>query len=741
MQIHLIGIAGSGMSALSHLLVEKGHQVFGSDIKNFTSLHQRGITFFRGHEASHVRGKDLIVFSSAIPQNHVELVEARALGIPCIHRSQMLAELMEKKRSIAVSGMHGKTSTTGMIAKIAITAGLDPTIAVGGNFDFLSENARSGQGTWSIFEADESDGSLLSYHPEIAVITNLELEHMDYFKSLDHILKVFHQFASQVKTKVVINGDQHGCQVLRGIFPRDFMMAFGFEEFVDVQGRNIITLPWQSRFRVSFRGEDLGEFALPISGRHQISNALATIAVGLILGVKVDSLREALAHFHGADRRFQVQGQFRNVTFIDDYAHHPTEILATLESARLCFSGKILGIFQPHRYSRTLFFKEEFAKALLGFDHLIITDVYSGGEAPVEGVTGQLIYEELLKLGHTHVEYFPLLDEIREVVEKQALDYQAIITLGAGNMTSLGVQILENLKRKENLKIKGRIFEHEPLSKHTTFRLGGPADLWVEPLDLEELIKVQQWTRMKGFPLFVIGNGSNIIVRDGGIRGVVVRLSSPSFRKVEVVKNRLTVGTGLSLAEVIQHSLDLGLSGLENLKGIPGSIGGALHFNAGAFGSEIGDRIKEVWALNPDGSLVFLSRDQLQLGYRTSMGLRGKITLQATFDLIPSESRQMCEKIVGLKNKRALTYPKLPNAGCIFRNPEGDYAGQIIDQLGLKNFSHGSAQISSQHANFIVNTGNARASDVLALIEDVRNKVYETKKIKLENEVEVIGEE
>jgi UDP-N-acetylenolpyruvoylglucosamine reductase len=454
-------------------------------------------------------------------------------------------------------------------------------------------------------------------------------------------------------------------------------------------------------------------------------------------------MAQALSHFEGAQRRFQIRGKFKDTVFVDDYAHHPTEIRSTLEAARLCFQGRLLGIFQPHRYSRTLYFKKEFAQVLSHFDHVVITDIYPSDEKAIPGVSGRLIYEQMIGQGWAHVDYVSNLKELKEYVIKNFSKYESILTLGAGNITQLLGGVLSELESNasELNFIRGKIVKNEKMSRHTTFRLGGPADLWVEPVDLEDLVHIQKWAYSKGLPIFVIGNGSNVIVRDGGIRGIVVRLSNPSFRKYEFDGEFLTVGTGMSLAEVIQLSLDSGLAGLENLKGIPGTIGGALHFNAGAYGLEIGERVHSVLVLNPDGSLETLSAQRLQFQYRMSLGLKGKIAIKARFHLSFSDARKIYEKVIKLKEERAQRYPKLPNAGCIFKNPKEGYAGQLIDEIGLKNLTVGGAQISSQHANFIVNTGRAKASEVITLIDEVRKKVYEERNVLLENEVEVIGED
>lgn len=747
MKIHLIGICGSGMSALARILSEQGHQVSGSDLKAESRKvdgFESKIQIFHDHQSSHVFDKDIVIYSSAIPSGHVELSEARRLGIPTLHRSIALDELIRPKHSVGVSGMHGKTSTTGMIANIFLEAGLDPTVAVGGSFDFLSGNARQGQGPWAVFEADESDGTLLKYHPDIAVVTNLETEHLDFFKDFESILRHFKKFTNQVKQSVIINADDAGCQALIGLMdPAQPCLTFGFSESAQVRAHEIQKKQDGMQFGMTFQGQEMGVFELSILGRHQVANALAAIAAAVLLKIDLEIVKRALKNFKGALRRFEILGQVHGIHFVDDYAHHPTEICVTLNTAREHFAGKILTIFQPHRYTRTFHFRKEFAQALSLSDDVIVTDVYPSSETAIPGVTGKMIYDEMKALGKKGVLYLEDFQSIEKYLHENFLHYSLVITLGAGNITSLARNFLKSFTEEALAwkKIRGKVLNAEPMSGHTTFRLGGPADFWIEPIDLEDLLETQKFACLKGLPIYLIGNGSNMIVRDGGIRGVVIRLSSPCFRKLQIENEFLTAGSGLSLAEVIRGAVQAGLSGLENLKGIPGTIGGALHFNAGAYGTEIGEKIYSVLVLNPDGSLQTLSKERLGFEYRSCPSLKGKIILQAMFLLKRAEVRQISKRVFELKTERSGRYPKLPNAGCIFKNPQGDFAGQLIDQTGLKDFAIGDAQISSQHANFIVNKGRAKASDVLTLIEEVRKKVYQSHKVLLENEVEVFGED
>lgn len=742
-RVHLVGVAGSGMSALASLLHDAGCHVTGCDLKappKAGGLVGRGIRVHRGHDAAHAGGQSAVIYSGAVGAEHEELAEASRLGIATLHRAEALAAIVADKNSIAVSGMHGKTSTTGMIARILIEAGMEPLVAAGGDYRFLDGNARWGRGEWGVFEADESDGTLLFYRPRLAVVCNLEPEHVNFFKDFDDILSVFYKFLGQVEGPVFLNGDDDGCRRLRAMCSGRPMVTFGFSRECDFRGDIVRMEARGFSFWVENGGRRYGEFDLGLAGFHQASNALAATSVAITLGIEASVIQRALCSFEGASRRFEAFETRCGVTFVDDYAHHPSEIRATCHAARLRFDGPVLAVFQPHRFSRVRYFAPEFAKALSGFDAAVVTDIYPGGEKDTREVSAGMILDEARRLNLSHLEYVRR-EDLKLHIAGIYRRYACVVFMGAG--VPDGRDILREMDgvRREIPSIRGKHSRNEPMHRHTTFKLGGPADFWVELEDLQDLILVHRWSREEAIPLWVIGNGSNVIIKDGGLRGIAVRLTGPFFQTCRIEDTCITAGGGLSLARLIDSAAQAGLSGLENLKGIPGTVGGALHLNAGAYGAQIGDSILSVAALDASGSLETLSRGRLDFRYRNTPTLAGKIVLNATFQLERLDARRIRERVVRLKGERALRYPKLPNAGCIFRNPPGNMAGKIIDRLGLKDLSFGGARVSVQHGNFIVNTGSATASDVLSLMDEVRRRVYEGRNIMLENEVEVLGED
>jgi len=451
-RIHFVGIGGIGMSGIAEVLLNLGYKVSGSDLKH-SPITQRleglGATVFEGHRTENVAGAEVVVTSSAISTENPEVAEAHRLHIPVIQRAEMLAELMRLKYGIAIAGMHGKTTTTSMVAAVLAGGGLDPTVVVGGRVDALGSNARLGKSQYLVAEADESDRSFLKLSPILSVVTNIDREHMDCYRNMVDVKRTFLQFMDHVPfygVVVVCNDDP----VLRRLFPqvRRRMVTYGTKRGSDFHITHKIPAAVEangpmSRFCVTYKNKDLGEFQLHVPGVHNVLNATAAIAVGIGLDIGVEQIRSALKSFRGVDRRFQLRGQVNGVSVIDDYGHHPTEIRATLAAARQCGFRKIHVIFQPHRYTRTRDLMEEFGKAFSDADNLLVLDIYAASEQPIEGITGEGMARKVA--GARYVGSFP------EAVE-QAIDISRegdmILTLGAGSVWQLGPMILEALKTK-----------------------------------------------------------------------------------------------------------------------------------------------------------------------------------------------------------------------------------------------------------------------------------------------------
>ncbi len=455
-RIHFVGIGGIGMSGIAEVLLYLGYPVSGSDLKLSPvteRLQSMGATVFEGHQPEHVAGSDVVVISSAVRSDNPEVVAARAQHIPVIPRAEMLAELMRLKYGIAVAGMHGKTTTTSMIAAALAAGGLDPTVVVGGRVDAMGSNARIGKSRYLVAEADESDRSFLNLSPIVEVVTNLDREHMDCYRDMRDVEQTFAEFMDRVPFYgiVVACADDEN---LRKLLPavRRRVLTYGTHEDADyrITDRTFASGDAErlslSSFHVHYRGVDLGEFRLRVPGAHNVLNATAAVAVGMGLDVPVDRIRDALEQFNGVDRRFQVKGRANGVTIIDDYGHHPTEIRATLAAARQCGFQRVHVIFQPHRYSRTQLLMDEFATAFHDADSLLLLDIYPASEAPIPGVTSQALADRIKQNSPAHVAHVAPLDEAARLVCESAQPGDMILTLGAGNVSQLGALVLKRLQ-------------------------------------------------------------------------------------------------------------------------------------------------------------------------------------------------------------------------------------------------------------------------------------------------------
>ena len=446
-QIHFVGVGGAGMSGIAEVLLNLGYHVTGSDLSQseiVKRLEGLGGKVFIGHRAENIGSAQVVVISSAVSAENVEVREARSRHIPVIPRAEMLAELMRLKYSIAIAGAHGKTTTTSLVASVLAAGGMDPTVVIGGKFNRFGSHAKLGQGDFLVAEADESDGSFLALSPTIAVATTIDREHLDYYQDLDAIKQAFLEFLNKVPFygSGVICLDQEHIQVLLP-FLRKRYVTYGMTMQADLIATEVNLRPWESEFRIRHHQNDLGRFRLPLPGLHNVYNALAAVTVGLELDIGIDSIRSSLAEFPGVERRFQKVGEKGGITVIDDYAHHPTEIKAALTTARRVCERKLLVVFQPHRYTRTRDLLEEFSTAFYQADRLFLMDIYPGGEKPIADVTGERLYKEIKEHGHRDVAYFSDPDEAAEALISFARPGDAVLTLGAGDVWKIGRKIID----------------------------------------------------------------------------------------------------------------------------------------------------------------------------------------------------------------------------------------------------------------------------------------------------------
>jgi UDP-N-acetylmuramate--alanine ligase len=461
-RVHFTGIGGSGMCGIAEVLLNLHYQVSGSDLRSSAAterLERLGARIFEGHDPSHVEGAEAVVVSSAVRPDNPEVLEARRRQIPVIPRGEMLAELMRLKYGIAVAGSHGKTTTTSMIAAVIAAAGLDPTLVVGGRLNGVGSNSRLGKGDFIVVESDESDRSFLHLAPILAVITNIDREHLDHYGSFEELQRAYAEFANRVPfygAAIVCRDDKN----VRAILPllRRRIVTYGTQAesggadsaAPDLVADNIACGHMESRFHLRFRGEDLGRFHLALPGRHNVLNAMAAVAVGLELKIAPDKIRQGLENFHGVERRFQVRGVVDGVTVVDDYGHHPTEIRATLAAARDCDYRRIFVVFQPHRYTRTALLLDEFAACFGACDFLYVMDIYAASEPPIEGVDSRRLVERIKAGGFSAVEYQPVVDDLLPALAEKVQPGDLVLTLGAGNVWQVGEQFLESLRARRS---------------------------------------------------------------------------------------------------------------------------------------------------------------------------------------------------------------------------------------------------------------------------------------------------
>ena len=438
-RIHLVGIGGSGMSGIAEVLLSSGYAVSGSDLKATpvtSRLEKLGARIYEGHQAANVHGAHVVVISSAVRADNVEVIEAHRLKIPVIPRAEMLAELMRLKYGIAVAGAHGKTTTTSIVASVLAAAGLDPTFVVGGRVNHAGSNARVGQGDYMVVEADESDRSFLLLAPVVAVVTTIDREHLDQYRSLEEIQAVFLEFVNRVPFygTVILCLDEPNVQAMIPSVKRP-VITYGTTSQADLVISDVKLNGLASEFRLTYRGEDLGIFNLPSPpGIHNVRNAAAAAAVALSLNVPADLIRAGLEKFSGVGRRFEVKGVYAGVTLIDDYGHHPAEIRATLEAARGCGYKRLLVLFQPHRYTRTQFLWDDFCRAFNDADILVLTEIYAASEHPIEGITGERLAEAISAAGHKNVVFTSTMQAGIEFMLREARPGDAILAIGAGSV-------------------------------------------------------------------------------------------------------------------------------------------------------------------------------------------------------------------------------------------------------------------------------------------------------------------
>lgn len=747
LRVHLIGVAGSGMSGLASLFMALGHRVSGSDRVTTVEterLEKAGLIFSSPHTAEVVEGVDVVVYSSAVRKGNAAFDAAEAAGIPLLKRAEALAAMMNGRQGVVVAGTHGKTTTSALLAHLLRVGGRKPSHYVGAEIPILGSNAH-----WEpdsevfVAEGDESDGTLVNFFPAHSILLNVEEEHLDFYDGIEAILEVYKRLLDHTRERVVYCGeDERALALCSG---REGAVSYGWGKSCGYSAGNLRVSGVGTAFDCYRSGEWMGEVRLNIPGKHNVLNALAAIALATEEGVAFSAVVEALETFRGARRRFEVKYESSDYLVVDDYGHHPTEIAATIATARERVRGRLICVFQPHRYSRTQLLKDKFGVAFDGVDELYVTDIYPASETPIEGVSGETVVEAVKKLGQVgEVISCPNLKILHQRVGARLVPGDLVLSLGAGDIHEVTTRLRGDIETLEALgggldEAEGRVSLYEPMSRHTTLKVGGPAQFWVEPTSVEGFARIVAYCRQHRLPLTVVGRGSNLLVCDGGVAGVVVHPVSGVFSKVEVKEERIHVGAGVRLKRLTAAAQAAGLGGLEWMEGIPGNVGGAVRMNAGAMGVETFDRVVSVRFINQQGVMCEKTAQEVAYQYRNVPEFSENYVVSAVFQGKFEDADKVAGKLDAAKIKRKKSQPVAASAGCIFKNPDTVAAGLLVEELGYKNRKVGQARVSEEHGNFIVNDGGATAAEVLGLIEQIRKAAREERAIELDTEVQIVG--
>jgi len=741
------------MAGLAVLLKSRGFKVSGCDqmINKLAGwLRERGIEVLERHSPAHLTPDvQWVVRSAAVPVTSEEIQAAESRGLPVFKRGEVLPALLAGTPFVAVAGTHGKTTTSTFIAQVLTHAGCSPSFCIGGEVDPLGGVAGTGTGDITVVEADESDGTLALYAPDIAVVTNVEFDHMEHFAGVEAFEDCFRAFTKQTRRRVLYCADDP--RAVKICQPQPHASSFGLSKDAALRAEPMRETATLTEFRLTHNGKPLGLFTVPAPGRHNVLNALACLAVGLELDIPPAALRDALARVALPRRRFERIIDRDDLIVISDYAHHPSEVAALVNAAGSLNRPRLLGVFQPHRYTRTRALGADFPPSFKGLDEVVLCPVYAASESPLPGGSIWDLYAHCRKHPALNVTVAPSLRTAWEYSRGQLQIGDVFLVIGAGDIERIAGWARDDLGRRrieelvspvsraireidlQSTVIKGR----EPLASRTTLGVGGLADLWMEVATEDDLLKTIKWSRAEMIPFQILGGGSNVLISDLGVRGIVARLTGEPFRRIAMHEGLVVAGAGTPLARLLGWSADQNLSGLEFLEAIPGTVGGAVRGNAGAWGKSIADVLAWVRFIDRDNRMCIVNRDALDYGYRSCPALRDQIIVEAAFRLPPGNPAAIGRERAELAQRRAWM-KGLRTAGSIFKNPPGGYAGQLIEQAGLKGFTVGGASISLYHANVIVTDPGARASDVLAVLETARAEVKRQSGIWLETEIQIL---
>jgi len=747
----MLGACGMGVGPLAIYLKGEGCEVSGWDDATGSpmelQLANADIPLLRDPWAAG-RAPLVVGRSSAVKPGHPALALATAKGVRQLRRGELLAERVAERRFVAVCGSHGKTTTCGMIVAALASAGADFGYVLGGLFrDPTFPPARaSATSPWVVAEVDESDGTIGAFSPDVTVAVNLDWDHPDYYRDEADLEGVFRALFERTRTAVVIPaGNERLERLTAGL--RVPVLRVGPDG--DYRARPVAGDHATSVLELGGRFP-AGQVTLPVAGTFNRANAAMALAVAhLVTG---GLAAEPMARWRGIRRRQDVLFEAKGLRVLADYAHHPTEIAALLQWIRETHQGRLVVVFQPHRHTRTRQYAAEFRQALTVADYALVLPVYAAGEAAVEGGgSDAVVAGSAHRLVADRREIAPLLDGL------SAGQDTVVAFVGAGDIERDAEAYAKLLRRRgadvlsrdlpdlvaDRLSAGCVLRPNEPLARRTTLGIGGAARWYAEPATVDDVVALLRAAAELDLRYFVVGRGSNLLVPDDGYDGLVLHLAPEAWGKVEPLgEGRLRVGGGARLKELCGVAAREGLAGFEFLEGIPGTVGGSLRMNAGAMGGWIFDVVESIEWLTPQGRVRAARRDCFDALYRDCPQLHGGVVLSAVLRAAgrdePAAIRGRMDEMAA---RRRASQPREASAGCVFRNPEGDKAGRLIDASGLKGRAVGPVAVSPVHANFLVNGGDATAADFLALMRDVRAGVRAAAGVELQPEIVVLGRE
>jgi UDP-N-acetylmuramate--L-alanine ligase/UDP-N-acetylenolpyruvoylglucosamine reductase len=742
----MLGVCGVGMAGVAYLLARRGWRVSGCDahLNPLAAwLRGAGVAVAQGHDPAHLAGAARVIATPAVAASEPELAEARARGLPVFWRGEVLAALLAQERGVAVCGAHGKTTTSCFTARLLQELGAEPGWCIGGATLRLGGVAGGGRAAGGgrdilVAEADESDGTLALYAPAVTVVTNIDLDHLEHFDGEAALTACFRSAVMRTREGVAVCCDN--ARALQAVADAPVpVLTFGLGEPARLRAVDVRAGAGGVSFDVVWRGAPLGRVALGVAGRHNVCNALGAASAALLLGYAPEAVFAALPRACGElpGRRFESVAGVPGCRFVADYAHHPAELKAAVEMAREQNPERLVAVFQPHRYTRTLALGPAFPAAFAAADEVILLPVYAASETPVEGGESCDLYAHFREAGAggARVKLARSLDEAWGYLRQTVRDGDLVLIAGAGDVIGLAERVRADVARGWPARKDPEGFEaalaRVPGAKAEGFgRLagwsfygaGGWARWRVEVADEAALAGVVRLCGGHGVPWRLAGAGANAWYSDLGEPGCVVRLAGGAFRGLEVRGGDVAAGCGWMGPALLDRLEQEGLSGLECLDGVPGTLGGWLAMNAGAHGGEIGARVAWIRCLNPDGEITILRALDCGFSYRACAGLAGRVALACGLRLARADGAEVKALRQAVRARR-IPLAGLRTAGSVFRNPAGGSAGALLDQTGCKGMRIGGARVTAFHANIVAVDETVTASDILALALRMRGRV------------------